>query len=109
MKIIAEEFYTCVGLHEFLDEDGFPVSSQENKVCAKNSTNDKGITQYFIRLNTQNAPYALENHTEYKGATARLITDVRYKKVNKDTFDVYKMYLKTNNKVFYKDVERRMI
>lgn len=109
MNIVQEEFFTCLGMHEFLDPDGYPISSEEKKVCAKNSTNEKGQTYYFVRLNADNNPYTLENFTEYRSATARLLTDTRYKKVNKDTYDAYKMYLKTNNKAYYKDVERRMI
>jgi hypothetical protein len=112
-EVVKEEWFTSAGQQEFFDAEGFPVTSSEKMLSAKKvvkkKNNGETETLYLIRLNTDNDPFTLQNHTEYKDKTSRMISDIRYKIVREDVFDIYKNYLKTNQQVYLKEVQKRII
>lgn len=110
INIIKEEYFTFNGMQEFFDHDGFPITSIYENMACKSTIDDKDQHKYFIKLNAAGDPFNFENQSSYKNKTDRVLSqDIRFKKVDEDTFKMYKMYLKTSNKIFLKEVERRML
>lgn len=109
MKVVKEEYFTAINQHEFLDANGYPVTSDDLKAYAKMHTDAEGRLYYYIRQETNSDPYDPFDRTGKDTRFDKNLNQVRYKKVNRQTYEMYKNYLKTANKAIYSNVIRGFI
>lgn len=86
------------------NKNGKHVATTREKVFAKTITPENGNTSYLI-CTYQNQIYdpmgMNSNREKY--------LDTKFKKVSKDTFDFYMIYLQTNNSIYLTRANRRFI
>ncbi len=103
----VEIWYTNFGNHSKL-VDGYPTTDEIIKTYAKAASTDNK-TVYAIKLDDDSNPV---NPSQIGLNTSRLrsiTTGEEFQYVNKDTFETYINFLKTNNNAIYQEVLRRMI
>ena len=107
--IVREDCFTALGQHEFVDKDGFPVTSNDEKWYAKALTNNDNEVKYFIRLNGAGDAFDPKKESPLSSSIDRQLAVPKYKRVNKETFDLYKRFLKTLSGAVIAEVNRRIM
>ena len=113
IKSNVTTYYTIIGKHDALSEDGFPiVSEKSNDIYAKMVIANNRI-KYFIRTDSRGYAYnpmgmfvnerASVHTKELKG-----IKDKIFAEVNQKSFNYYIQFLKTKNVAWYRNAEREM-
>jgi len=86
------------------NKNGTQVATSKEKVFAKTITPTDGNTSYLICTyhNQIYDPMGMNSNRER-------YLDTKLKKVSKDTFDFYMIYLQTNNSIYLTRANRRFI
>lgn len=85
------------------NKTGKEVSLSEEKVFAKIIDSNSGVSYYVNTYNNQiYDPLGINANRER-------YLDTKLKKVSKDTFDFYLIYLQTNNSIYLTRANRRFI
>lgn len=107
------EFYTILGDHDFLDENGKPRANEENnKVVAKIVTTDDKPSRYYIKVGTYGkiynpiGLYSEGNNTKFLSKIGR--KQFEFKEVNNKIFDLYLNFLTTKNIAWLNNAEREL-
>jgi len=85
------------------NRNGKVTANGKEKVYAK-IVNSEKQTQYFIKT-YQNQPFDPMGSQ----ATREKYLETKFKRVSKDTFDFYLIYLQTNNSIYLTRTNRRFI
>lgn len=100
-------YYTHKSLAESLDSEGRGLTSEEKDAFAiEKSCDDK--SSFYIRINRQNDPYDKNTESEFRNAVDRQ-AGPRFKRVDKDIFDMYISFIKTNSSSIYTQISQRLI
>lgn len=106
-------YYTILGDHDFLDENGKPRAEEENnKVVAKSVTTDNKPTRYYIKVGTYGkiynpiGLYSEGNNTKFLSKIGR--KQFEFKEVNNQIFDLYLNFLTTKNIAWLNNAEREL-
>lgn len=109
----AYAYYTILGDHDFLDEDGKPRANEENtKVVAKTVTTDNKPTRFYIKVGTYGkiynpiGLYSEGNNTKFLSKIGR--KQFEFKEVNNKIFDLYLNFLTTKNTAWLNNAEREL-
>lgn len=105
-------YYTILGDHDQIDENGHPICLNENtKVCAKlKKTENK--TRYFIKTGLHGKIYnPIGMYSE--GTSAKFLSRIgknawSYKEVNQRVFDMYLSFLKSKNLAWLNNAQREL-
>lgn len=106
-------FYTTMEDRSELDEQGFPITSDENHACAKKNYNSKTFTsRTFIKVDSYGRAYNpigmySENQINKFSAKAGKKT-YNFKEVNDKVFNYYINFLRTKNQAWLRNTEREM-
>lgn len=86
------------------NKNGRQISASKEKVFAKSVTTQDGVSTYLI---------CTYNNQIYDpmgmNANRERYLETKMKKVSKDTFDFYMIYLQTNNSIYLTRASRRFI
>jgi predicted aldo/keto reductase-like oxidoreductase len=85
------------------NRNGMTITSGTEKVFAKILAAEKD-TQYHIKI-YQNQPFDPMG----SNSTRERYLETKFKRVSKDTFDFYLIYLQTNNSIYLTRTNRRFI
>lgn len=107
------EYYTILGDHDYLDDNGKPRSKEENaKVVAKTITTDDKPTRYYIKVGTYGKIYnpiglfSEGNNTKFLSKIGR--KQFEFKEVNYKVFDLYVNFLTSKNIAWLNNAEREL-
>lgn len=107
------EFYTILGDHDFLDNNGKPRANEENiKVVAKTITTDNKPSRYYIKIGTYGkiynpiGLYSEGKNTKFLSKIGR--KQFEFKEVNNKIFDLYLNFLTTKNIAWLNNAEREL-
>jgi hypothetical protein len=105
------EFYTIVGLEEFLDDNNTPrLSSESESAFAKKTIRKDGSIKYTLKLSTNGklynpvSMYGKEQETTFLNRVCR--SNNKFVEVNQKVFDWYVQFLKTKNTAWLNNAER---
>jgi len=108
------EYFTVIGDHDFLDDNGRPRSQEENnKVVAKTITTDNKPTRYYIKVGTYGKIYnpigmfSEGKNNKFLSKIGR--KEFEFKEVNQKIFDLYTNFLATKNLAWLNNAERELI
>lgn len=106
-------YYTVLGDHEFLDDDGRPRSKTENNVVvAKSVQTDNKPFRYYIKVGTYGkiynpiGLYSEGQNTKFLSKIGR--KQFEFKEVNQKVFDLYVNFLTTKNLAWLNNAEREL-
>lgn len=107
------EYFTILGDHEFIDNEGKPRSKEENnKVVAKTLTVDNHPSRYYIKIGTYGKIYnPIGMYSE--GQNEKFLSKIgrkqfEFKEVNQQVFNLYVNFLTTKNLAWLNNAEREM-
>lgn len=107
------EYYTILGDHDFLDDNGKPRANEENsKVVAKMVTTDDKPSRYYIKVGTYGkiynpiGLYSEGKNTKFLSKIGR--KQFEFKEVNNKVFDLYLNFLTTKNIAWLNNAEREL-
>lgn len=107
------QYFTILGDHEFLDDNGNPRTKEENnKVVAKSVTTDSHPPRYYVKVGTYGKLYnPIGLYSE--GQNAKFLSKIgrkqfEFKEVNQKIFDLYINFLTTKNLAWLNNAEREM-
>ena len=107
------EYYTIIGDHDFLDDNGKPRANEENsKVVAKMVTTDDKPSRYYIKVGTYGkiynpiGLYSEGKNTKFLSKIGR--KQFEFKEVNNKVFDLYLNFLTTKNIAWLNNAEREL-
>lgn len=106
------KYYTLIGQHSEIDEEGFPVVNKEgNSAFAKKMTND-GKTRFFIKVGTHGkiynpiGLYSEGTSNKFLARAGKKAWD--FKEVNSKVFDMYINFLRTKNTAWLTNAQREI-
>lgn len=107
------QYFTILGDHEFLDDNGNPRSNTENnKVVAKSVITDNKSPRYYVKVGTYGKLYnPIGLYSE--GQNSKFLSKIgrkqfEFKEVNQKIFDLYVNFLTTKNLAWLNNAEREM-
>jgi hypothetical protein len=110
-----ESFYGLIGTHDLLDDNGYPVltnNSSPNKVLAYSVKKVNGDYKYMIRINHEKklynplSIYGTDKSYNLLSNIAR--SNILYKEVNSTAFDLYLKFLASKNIAWLNKAEREI-
>lgn len=108
------EYFTILGDHDFLDDQGRPRAKKENDaVVAKTSSIDNHPMRFFIKVGTYGKIFnPIGMYSE--GKNAKFLSKIgrkefEFKEVNQKIFDLYTKFLSTKNLAWLNNAEREMV
>jgi hypothetical protein len=106
-------YYTILGDHDYVDNDGKPRLNEENiKVAAKSVTTDDKPARYYIKVGTYGKIYnpiglfSEGKNTKFLSKIGR--KEFEFKEVNAKVFDLYVNFLTTKNMAWLNNAEREL-
>lgn len=125
-KSVDDEYYTLIGKESFLDQDGFPRTSENSSVIyakaiknkkTKNLQNSNIHYRYFVLADKNNIlynPIVLHSVDDSNSHTYDFINEVcknglDFKEVPYNIFKNYLSFLKTSSKKFLTQAQRDMV
>lgn len=106
-------YYTILGDHDYLDDNGKPRSNDENnKVAAKSVVTDNKPARYYIKIGTYGKIYnpiglfSEGQNTKFLSKIGR--KQFEFKEVNAKVFDLYINFLTTKNIAWLNNAEREL-
>lgn len=106
-------YYTILGDHDYLDNNGKPRSNDENnKVAAKSIITDNKPARYYIKVGTYGKIYnpiglfSEGKNTKFLSKIGR--KEFEFKEVNAKVFDLYINFLTTKNTAWLNNAEREL-
>ncbi len=108
---INEEYYTLIGMEDFLDTNRLPRQKNANdNTFAKKITRDDGSIRYSIKLNTNGKlhnPIAIYQDNKNQTFLDRICrSSDKFRNVSYKVFDLYTNFLKTKNIAWLNNAER---
>ena len=107
------QYFTILGDHEFLDDNGNPrTNTENNKVVAKSVTTDNKSPRYYLKVGTYGKLYnPIGLYSE--GQNSKFLSKIgrkqfEFKEVNQKIFDLYINFLTTKNLAWLNNAEREM-
>lgn len=107
------EYYTILGDHEFIDDNGKPRTQEENnKVVAKSISTDDKPARYYIKVGAYGKIYnPIGLYSE--GKNAKFLSKIgrkqfEFKEVNQNIFNLYVNFLTTKNIAWLNNAEREL-
>ena len=108
------KYYTMIGTEDYVDDDGYPRTNNENNhnVVAKAITKDNGKIRYTIKIGTNNklmnpiSIYGKEKESAFLDSVCRASN--KFIDVNLKIFELYLNFLKTKNTSWLYNAEREM-
>lgn len=122
-SIKEQKYYCCSGKEDFIDEDGYPRSENENntEVVAKALSNKKpkhfndkiAHYRFYIKMSPDKQPFnPVELHSSLKDKSTFINQTCKgtwiFKEVDKSVFDLYLKFLKSKNQKYLKDIGRQL-
>ena len=106
-KIVKEEWYTSLGQQDFLDGDGFAVTSDPSKAYARILHWENDDITFQIKMNREGKPFNPSQDYEYLTPIEKTTEKSRYKTVNEKAFLFYKLFLIKGGNSNYTEVLRQ--
>jgi hypothetical protein len=106
----SKDFKTEAGLtrtSESFDRAGNPTINKKEKTFAKIDLVDGGAQAHYIQ--TLNNDLYDPNNGMYSHREDNTNFELKYKKVSKDTFDFYMLFLKTKNSLYFTRAQRSFL
>lgn len=104
-------YYTALGDHESIDEDGNPRVNNKENCLAYIRENDKD-KQYYIKVGTYGKiynPIGLFSEGKSKKFLSKIgKNEYTFSKVNQKVFDLYVNFLRTKNIAWLNNAEREL-
>ena len=91
---------------EFFDRTGSPVINIKERTYAKRV--EKGGSRAHYIQTFDNTPYD-PNNSMYSHREGHINFELKYKKVSKETFDFYMLFLKTKNSLYFTRAQRSFL
>ena len=106
-------YYTAFGKHDDLDNDGNPITSDENRGFAYKRTNDLDKTiNYFLKIGLYGRifnPIGLYSEGKENKFLSKIgKNEYNFTKVNQKVFDMYLNFLRTKNVAWLNNAEREL-
>ena len=106
-------FYTTMEDKSQLDNNGFPVTLDENSACAKKTYNQGTTkTRHFIKVDSYGRAYnpiGMYSENQINKFSARAGKKIyTFKEVNDKVFNYYINFLRTKNQALLRNTEREM-
>lgn len=104
-------FYTTIEQHTDLDNEGFPLTDNEENSCAKLHKN-QNRNRYFIKIDTYGKPYnpiGMYSENQINKFSSKAGKKIyTFKETNEKAFNHYINFLKTKNLAWLRNAEREM-
>jgi hypothetical protein len=113
VKEETNHFFTIFGEHDFIDEDGYPKTSEKSKHIYAKKMKQNGKTNFFVKASKQGKLYnpigmfSEGNHKRINKLTGS--NEYNFKRVNLRIFELYISFLKSRNLAWLNNAEREMI
>jgi hypothetical protein len=112
--ILETQLYTLIGKEDFIDNEGFPRTDNENNtnIVAKVIVKNGSPPRYSIKIGLNNklanptSIYGKEKESSFLDSVCR--ANNKFIDVNLKTFEMYLQFLKTKNVSWLHNAEREM-
>jgi hypothetical protein len=92
---------------ELFDRIGNPVINKKERTYAKRIVTEGSNSAHYIQT-FNNALYD-PNNSMYSHREGNINFELKYKKVSKETFDFYMLFLKTKNNLYFTRAQRSFL
>lgn len=106
------KYYTLIGKHSNIDEDGFPTVDDDNLSAFAKKISSNGKSRYFIKVGTHGkiynpiGLYSEGTSNKFLARAGKKAWD--FKEVNSKVFDMYINFLKTKNVAWLTNAQREL-